>query len=737
MAWYKRYRVPFQSLGGDQYVVYIYEKTNGNVVTLTGAAEPFVTQEDDSDNIFEPIRKQTGYLRVIDETQDGSLLESLIPSNNTEKLVRLYFGEYENGTFNDANLLWSGFLCAEAYTQPWDNQVKELEFPVKSILAALDDVFIPETSASSQSKVAKLFVDAFNALGETPRTVYVISNLNNIETTLLTSIIENRIFFDIEEEQNEGDSVKKLVGMSYYQALSDIVRLFGVSIRMHNNILYIAMYDNAAGKIGLLQFASWSNFVDLANGSAYGGSTFGVTEVSILSETFAGIDNVAGFVQGANEAIVRLEIKESDLNLIELPITTEDTSTVYEVSNIMTGQVFVQPHSPRSNSIESFNFFEYQASGQNYNKIGTSNYNNCLANCVIFRPLYDPLYSENDHLHTGAFPCRWYYKKDANSQPSLKNGMFLNQMYMKDGSYTPDYCYRIESQLSHTLRDGYLHINMKCLNFMRGILAADSDKLYFGEFTSIWGSSKTTRLFCILTCGNYEWNGTYWQVHSGNYNTFEIEFYGENIKTNKTAEMSVDETEGYFIPIGIPGLAGKVRLYITNVSECVELNSQGQVINTYDNHSKIITDLSIDFLPTINPMASRRTSNTYRQQILSSGFSGNEAIDLNIGTYNNNIPSDSFIKSDATTMIESMPYYYASDDVRNERPEKNLLARMVAHFGQVRRTFNGILKSRFNPLSSVDQYQYRYSYLSRKFFAVEAKHDWREDTQEIKFIEVT
>ena len=43
MAWYKRYRVPFQSFGGTQYMVYIYEQTSGNVVTLTGAAEPFVT----------------------------------------------------------------------------------------------------------------------------------------------------------------------------------------------------------------------------------------------------------------------------------------------------------------------------------------------------------------------------------------------------------------------------------------------------------------------------------------------------------------------------------------------------------------------------------------------------------------------------------------------------------------------------------------------------------------------
>ena len=68
MAWNKRYRVPFQSFTGTQYMVYIYEQTAGELMTLTGSDNPFETQEDQSDDIFTPIRSQTGYLRVIDET---------------------------------------------------------------------------------------------------------------------------------------------------------------------------------------------------------------------------------------------------------------------------------------------------------------------------------------------------------------------------------------------------------------------------------------------------------------------------------------------------------------------------------------------------------------------------------------------------------------------------------------------------------------------------------------------
>jgi len=747
MAWYKRYRIPFQSLGGDQYVVYIYEQTSGRLDTLTGSANPFVTQEDYGDNIFEPIRKQTGYLRVIDETQDGSLLESLIPSNNTEKLVRLYFGEYVNGTFNDANLLWSGFLCAEAFTQPWDKQKKELEFPVKSIVAALEDVYLPESSAPNTSNVAKLFVDAFNALGETPRTVYVISNLEDIETNLLAAKVENRLFFDSEEVQSEGDTTKRLIGKSYSDAIEEVMQLFGMTVRMHNNILYISMYDNGAGKIGLLQFASWSNFVDVSQESHYGGSITGVGDVTILSQTFAGIDNVAGFVQGGKEAVVRLKIENPDYSILELPLTSEDQSTAYEIGNIYPnrGQVFVQPHDPRTLAVETYAFYEYQSTGYQpnpanslYALVGSSNYTNCLNNSVVMRPDYKPLYSTSDHLHTGAFPCRWLYKKDSNSQPQYKNGMFLNQMFLKENVQgNLQNCYSLESSLAYTLKDGYLHIDMQCLNFKRSNINGEDGYLTFGEFISQreQGKMPTTSLYFILSIGNYFWDGTNWVT--GVMNNFEITFYGDNIESNKTTEMMVDETGGWFVPVPSTGMYGKVCLRIVNASRCLFKFDDGTTSNYFDNHSKIITDLSVEFLPNINPMASRRTSNTYRQQILSGGFSGEEAIDLSIGTYNNNIPSDSFIKSKSNELVETLPYYYDGGIITDERPERNLLERMVEHYGQVRRTFKGILKSRFNPLSSVDQYQYRYTYVNRNFFAVEARHDWREDTQEVKFIEVT
>ena len=147
-------------------MVYIYEQTSGALVTLTGADNPFVTQEDDDNDIFTPIRIQTGYIRVIDQTDDGSLLESIIPSNNTQKLVRLYTGTWNNSftTFTDGVIKWQGFLCAEAFTQEWDNNIKVLEFPIKSLLGALEDVHLPDAAANYEENIADLIVMAFGEL---------------------------------------------------------------------------------------------------------------------------------------------------------------------------------------------------------------------------------------------------------------------------------------------------------------------------------------------------------------------------------------------------------------------------------------------------------------------------------------------------------------------------------------------------------------------------------------------
>ena len=65
------WQIHFKSLrAGTDYTVHIYDANYSDTpIQLKGGAEPFVTQEDDDEDMFTPVRTQSGYIPIVD---DGS-----------------------------------------------------------------------------------------------------------------------------------------------------------------------------------------------------------------------------------------------------------------------------------------------------------------------------------------------------------------------------------------------------------------------------------------------------------------------------------------------------------------------------------------------------------------------------------------------------------------------------------------------------------------------------------------
>ena len=63
------WQIPFKSRRtGTVYTVNIYDSTySGNPMVLKGGSEPFVTEEDNTEDEFTPIRTQSGYLNIADD----------------------------------------------------------------------------------------------------------------------------------------------------------------------------------------------------------------------------------------------------------------------------------------------------------------------------------------------------------------------------------------------------------------------------------------------------------------------------------------------------------------------------------------------------------------------------------------------------------------------------------------------------------------------------------------------
>lgn len=724
--WYTHWQCQFQSFNGTQYAVNICKQTArvGDIVQLTGAAEPFTTQEDDSDDIFTPIRIQTGYLRVIDP--DGTLMADLIPANNTERLVQLWSGTNTDGRFIPSLLRWQGFLQAQAYTQPWDGNAYVLEIPVKSLLGAFEDVSIDETFASAEKNVAALIFDAFDNFGlvaDNDLTHLIItSDVSDAPNTLLKSIIQMAVFFDREIVNDEGDSYEQLVGMSYYDALSSVMTLYGLQLREDGAEIYMNQFDGLDVRTWSV---GWGYLSYIARGSSIVVTPTTLPSVDMLTAlTFKGTGNIVGYNQGGKSAKVVINMSGLDLS-ITLPQTSETGETPSEL-NMQNGVVFVQAHTNRIGGCEIYRYESVNVtSKENPNDTysntfsygGPSSYAECLSNCVINKPNYTPM----SYIKQGAFPCRWFFRPTDDVSPVvLANGLFLNMQSVNLGLDTPYWSpiYEIRSLVEQVIQDGYIHVEFRQHSFIysggnSGYFNSDS-RLQDGFLTKMW---------VRLSVGELYWNGTNWSTD--NTSRFAINFKNENIETNKTSDMQVSTNDGWFIPV-TSTMRGYVRLSIIGV---VESGTDFMASHVYSN-SRIISNLQVSFLPN-NPLAaSYRDTNVYRKNIILSGFSEEKTIETILGTYNNNVPSASFIKSNSSTYIVFFPYIDASATI-NQRPELHLLDRMVSQFGAVRRTFSGVVQR------GVELMQTRYTYLGLRFFGVKDQTNWRDDTEEIKFIEVS
>lgn len=139
------YSITFKSLrAGANDSPYVVNIGGTGGTALMGGAQPFVTQEDDDEDMFLPVRKQSGYLRVID---DGSFnWKALIPTDDMSTPVVLTKG----GT-----VMWQGFMQAQTFSGELYGNPQEREYPVQCALSALASKQAP-TNQTDMSNFAAL-----------------------------------------------------------------------------------------------------------------------------------------------------------------------------------------------------------------------------------------------------------------------------------------------------------------------------------------------------------------------------------------------------------------------------------------------------------------------------------------------------------------------------------------------------------------------------------------------------
>lgn len=721
MEWNIHWQCCFESIGGVQYAVNIYDRDyDGDVIQLTGSSYPFVTQEDDDEDVISPVRTQSGYLRVIDF--DGTLLEQLIPGKNTDRLVRLvkgrYDGDWPHGRFvqdggNDS-VKWRGFLQANAYTQPWENNAFEVSIPVKSLLGTLDDVYLQDSYFGGESSVAKLIVDSFNLLGENPSGLSIISNLNDAENDFLNVYVETAVFFSEISVQNEGNVRYHYVSNSFLDVLSSIASLFGMCFREHSGMLYAVMYDTGGGTIGMMEIPYWNQLEQISSGGSFGSFMYNVPETSLLDFFhFSGSGNTSGFVYGSKNAFVELNLGGISFHVQPHPVDV--TADAPMILGLLSGTLYVQPHRPNA-SEEKVYYSVYNRTTY----IGESNYDEVLNHTVINGYVSNPYVSTNYNLYTGAFPCRWFFQASDKDSVILIDGLYFNSQYLTSNFRpTQRLMYSLHSNMRLDCTDGWLVIDFIPHNL---IVCDDQAHVHAldEKAREYYGSDVRSEFHFGLRVGNLYWNGSGWTT---DVSQFSIICVNGQINSNKPSNANVNHIGGYWIPTYT--FSGYVDLYLYDY---VSVSTGNPPTYRYC-YSHILESLEVFHVRDNEITASERSKNTYYKWI-TSGFSGEKRVILTIGTKNNNLPYPCFLKRNDNTYIEKLSYSNSS-----MRPEQNLLDRIVLLFGKIRRTFKANVEMRTSDFLTFDEIMMRFSYIGRHFFCVKSQTNWRDDTEDVKFIE--
>lgn len=643
---------------------------------LIGAADPFVTQEQTGGDMFTPVRTQTGYIRVVD---DGDLMGTIIPNNNTTTKVMVTGG---GG--------WEGFLCADGYSQPWEGGKKIIELPVKSVLAALYDATINTNNVEQLVALGDIINEGLTALGYSS---HGYSTNDDCNGAWASAKVNASVFFSKETISNQGDRSTAYFGKSYGEIIEDICRLFGLTCRDTGTGIVFATYDRPTGfAIGVI--------------------------TSVFN--FRGTGHTQGFITGGRDAVVSLSFDNAVAELASLPFATEDSSTVLTIQDVVNGTAKVQPHERSNSSVEMFFYNHYSTRGS---AVSQGTYQDCLNNSVIGTPILPAIY-DDPTIETGAFPVRYSFNPtDDNTLKILANGLMLNinpiMVYNASVPSNINNAYILQSESSITRQGGYLNIEMAVSCFMETNAVQANKKLQYGIQNYYY--TRNFRMFLMLQWGGKFWNGTEW---TDNASIFDVVTDGAQLMTNLGENSMSTKGDGYFVPVS-DLMSGIITLSIMD-SGAFQITYPNDQKETFQVHSSIISKLNLLYVETVNQTSSERNKNVYRESILSAGFNESKETELAIGTMNNNYPSPVFIKSDNTTFIETILYSNGT----SQRPEMHLLGRMVAYYGKVRRTMRATVGT------GLDLFGELYSHGGHVFVGIDAQHNWRDDTQEVEFIEV-
>lgn len=267
------------------------------VANITPSAKPFVTQGDDSNDMFQPIRAQSGNIGIVATLAEFEQLVGNYPLQRPVTLKSL-----KNGTFPVVQ--WRGYIQSAAYSQDWIGGNMEISVPVVSRIGVWEHVSLPPASVDLFMSFADIIKHAGNAVGGFEG--YVFPTFINSETTLGYKVLMRN--FATRDNSVTSENVYETA--TYEELITAICKLFGlVCIEYQKNLCFIA--PDYSGNY--IQYSE-TNLDQIDNGeSATSPQTLTGT---VVNSTVNRADNSISYLQGKRRVKVTGKVNPFDLTLI-------------------------------------------------------------------------------------------------------------------------------------------------------------------------------------------------------------------------------------------------------------------------------------------------------------------------------------------------------------------------------------------------------------------------------------
>ena len=288
------WQVQFKSISGTAYVVNIYDSTySGTPIQLTGAAEPFVTMENDNNDILEPVRFSTGYINIVNT---GSIA-GLMPTTPKARFVTLTSGN---------TILWQGYIKQQQFSQPWDTTPYVLQFPVISALGILDRK-IEKGDVSERARIAEYLRLALSNTGATYDTIVFPADLSASSGASYDVIfrlgMQDRNWFSFRNENVLDPDESRYDGMTWLDILTELMKAFGYTMYEKGKTIYIVGHRND----NYLSI-SYSALSTLASNGTVTETAVSARTIQVSNLQIASDDGTVDYLESKRRAVVEAQI---------------------------------------------------------------------------------------------------------------------------------------------------------------------------------------------------------------------------------------------------------------------------------------------------------------------------------------------------------------------------------------------------------------------------------------------